>query len=87
MDAPQITAGALWGSAAPVQPMAVSPYGLGLAMPGYAPVAVARPAAAPGSFSPFEGVAIGRDFWSSASFGLILLVLLVAYFDIRLVNR
>lgn len=32
-------------------------------------------------------VAVPRDFWRSSGFGLVLLVLLVIYFDVRLLNR
>lgn len=87
----QITAAALYGTGGGTPGMAVSPYGVGLGI-GAAPGAVVAtpPAALPaGTFLGFEGagVTFARDFWSSAGFGLILLILLVAYFDIRLLNR
>lgn len=84
----QITAAALYGTAgAGTAGMAVSPYGVGLGMG--APMAQPAAAAPAGTFLGFEGagVTFARDFWSSAGFGLILLILLVAYFDIRLLNR
>lgn len=32
-------------------------------------------------------IAIPREFWRSSGFGLLLLVALVIYFDVRLMNR
>ncbi len=87
-----ITAASIYGTAgAGTAGMAVSPYGVGLGI-GASPGAVVAepPGALPaGTFLGFEGagVTFARDFWSSAGFGLILLILLVAYFDIRLLNR
>lgn len=79
----QITAAALYGTGAGTAGMAVSPYGVGLG------IGAAPPALPAGTFLGFEGagVTFARDFWGSAGFGLILLILIVAYFDIRLLNR
>lgn len=85
----QITAAALYGTGGATPAMAVSPYGVGLGIGGQPGGAVAQSPAPGGTFLGFDGagVTFQRDFWSSAGFGLILLILLVAYFDIRLLNR
>ena len=87
MNQPQLTASAFFGSGGVPSP-AVSPYGVGLGMPmagGQATGVPAPAAAAPGmNFIPDF---IPDSFWTSAGFGLLLLFLMVGYFDVRLLNR
>ena len=89
MEAAQITAASLYGNAGGTGGMAISPYGVGLgvAAPVGALVPAPRQAIQAGTFAPFDGVSIARDFWGSATVGLIILLLLIGYFDIRLLNR
>lgn len=87
MNQQQITAGALFGNGgAPAT--AVSPYGVGLGM-GFAsgPAAGVPAPAAPAPGMNFIPDFIPDSFWTSAGFGLLILFLLVGYFDVRLLNR
>lgn len=82
----QVTGASLYGPGGGGQPAA---YGIAVpsnvvAFPGGGQVTDPQ-----GPGTPGDGalVAIPSAFWRSSGFGLILLVLLVLYFDVRLLNR
>ena len=87
MNQPQLTASAFFGAGGVPSP-AVSPYGVGLGMP----IASGPAAGVPAPAAPMPGMNFIPDFipdsfWTSPGFGLLVLFLLVAYFDVRLLNR
>lgn len=62
----------------------------GIAIPSGAPVPAGASVVSPAAVDPQGGgysVAIPRSFFHSSGFGLILLVALVIYFDVRVLNR
>lgn len=85
MRGPEITATSLFGSGAAV-PMAVSPYGVGLDWAGGPAAAPQAASSAPAGMMGLLPDFIPNNFWEGSGFGLILLVGLVLYFDIRLLN-
>ena len=68
-------------------------YGGGADMVGQ--YGVTAPAGAQGQVIPFPqsqatnaaGIIVPKDFWRSSGFGLIVLIALVIYFDVRVLNR
>lgn len=75
-----ITAGGLYGTDA------ATPASYGIAVPANV---VSFPGAVEAEGEPGSGsaVLIPREFFRSSGFGLILLVALVIYFDVRVLNR
>jgi hypothetical protein len=84
------TAADYFGYGQPVGGGPAMPYGIG-ALPAIAPT-ITGSAAPPVAQSMSSGLsyamfAPASSFWRSSGFGLFLLLLLIWYFDVRLLNR
>lgn len=76
----QVTGASLYGADAPAA--------YGIAVPAnVVPLPGAMAVQPDGAAGQGAELLVPRDFWRSSGFGLILLIALVVYFDVRVLNR